>query len=250
MNFLESLQDAHVKKLRLLKNQEGPFADTHYLVEGMHLIEHAILANVLESVYFTEKSIAFPKTVKKFQCTDHVMNAISLQKTPQGLIGLCRKKRTDFPIGHTIVYLDQINDPGNVGTILRTSLGLGISTVIFSANTANRYHPKVIASSQGAIFSLNLLDESEPFALLKQFQQEGFQVVTSALTIDATPLSCYPFQEKTLLVVGNESHGVREEIMNLSEGKVMIPMVQIDSLNVAVAFAIIAYHRMQNHRVS
>jgi TrmH family RNA methyltransferase len=156
MNELRTLQDAHIKKLRLLKNQDGPFEPTHFLVEGHHLVDHALQAGVLESVYVLDQTVSFPNEVKLFICDPHVFAAISNQKTPQGIIGLCRKIKTQFPLGNTMVYLDQINDPGNVGTILRTSLGLGITTVIFSPNTANRYQPKVIASSQGALFGLNL----------------------------------------------------------------------------------------------
>jgi TrmH family RNA methyltransferase len=144
-----------------------------------------------------------------------------------------------------MVYLDQINDPGNVGTILRTSLGLGITTVIFSPNTANRYQPKVIASSQGALFGLNLFVDQEDGSLLKQYRQDGYHIVTTNLSTQAIPLQHYRFQEKNILVVGNESHGVRPSIAALSDGEVTIPMKKIDSLNVAIAFGIIAYRCLQ-----
>ena len=245
MNELKSLQDAHIKKLRLLKNQDGPFEPTHFLVEGQHLVDHALKAGALESVYVLDQSFSFPNEIKIFICDPHVFAAISNQKTPQGIIGLCRKIKTHFSIGNTIVYLDQINDPGNVGTILRTSLGLGISTVIFSPNTANRYQPKVIASSQGAMFGLNLLVDQEDGSLIKQYRQEGYHIVTTNLSTKAIPLQHYRFQEKNILVVGNESHGVRPSIAALSDGEVTIPMKNIDSLNVAVAFAIIAYRCLQ-----
>lgn len=244
MNTFKSLQDAHIKKLRLLKDQDGPFEPTHFLVEGQHLVDHALKAGVLESVYTLDPR-SFPSTVKVFVCEAHVLNALSHQKSPQGIIGLCRKIKSNVPIGSTIVYLDQINDPGNVGTILRTSLGLGFTTVIFSPKTANRYHPKVIASSQGALFGLNILEDSEDGKLLKQYQQEGFHVVATTLSPKAIPLDQYRFKEKNLLIVGNESHGVRPTLVAFANGEVTIPMKQIDSLNVAVAFAIIAYRCAQ-----
>lgn len=245
MNSLTSVQDAHVKKLRLLKDQDGPFAATHFLVEGQHLVDHAFRTGVLESVYITGEMPKYPPAIKIFQCEVHVLDAITHQKNPQGIVGLCRKIKKDFPLGNTILYLDQINDPGNVGTMLRTSLGLGIQTVIFSPKTANRYHPKVIASSQGALFHLNLWEDQTDATLLKQYQQQGYHVVATNLSSKAIPLDQYRFKEKNILVVGNESHGVRPEITALANGQVTIPMKQIDSLNVAIAFAIIAYRCLQ-----
>jgi RNA methyltransferase, TrmH family len=245
MNHLASLQDAHVKKLRLLKNQDGPFAPTHFLVEGQHLINHALAAGVLESVYLTDMTVNYPNEIKIFTCDQHVLEAISNQKTPQGMIGLCRKIKRVIPLTNTIVYLDQINDPGNVGTILRTALGLGISTVIFSPKTANRYQPKVIASSQGALFGLNLFEDDEDARLLKEYQQEGYHVVITNLSATAVPLNQYRFREKNVIVIGNESHGVSPKITALSNGQLTIPMKNIDSLNVAIAFAIIAYRCVQ-----
>jgi TrmH family RNA methyltransferase len=245
MNELKSLQDAHVKKLRLLKDQDGPFEPTHFLVEGQHLVDHALAAGVLESIYFTGPMPKLPPTVKVFYCELHVIQAISHQKNPQGIIGLCRKVKSQIPMGNTIVYLDQINDPGNVGTILRTSLGLGISTVIFSPKTANRYQPKVIASSQGAMFGLNLLEDTEDASLLKQYRDEGYHVVATNLSTQAIPLEKYRFKEKNIIIVGNESHGIRPDITALAHGQLTIPMKHIDSMNVSVAFAIIAYRCMQ-----
>lgn len=245
MNTFTSLQDAHIKKLRLLKNQDGPFAPTHFLVEGQHLIDHALKVGVLESVYTVDAFAQFPDTVKSFYCQPHVIAALSHQKTPQGIIGLCRKINTHHPLGNHLVYLDGINDPGNVGTILRTAYGLGIRTVIFSPKTAKRYHPKVIASSQGAIFDLNLFEDKEEAPLLKQYRAEGYHVVMTTLSVSAQPLNAYPFHKKNLLVLGNESHGIRPDILGMGDGEVMIPMQHIDSLNVAIAFAIIAYRCVQ-----
>ncbi|MEY3609844.1 MAG: hypothetical protein RLZZ264_365 [Bacillota bacterium] len=244
MNTFKSLQDPHIKKLRLLKDQDGPFEPTHFLVEGQHLVDHALKAGVLDSVYLLSNR-PFPTEVKVFICEEHVLNALSNQKTPQGIIGLCRKVKSKQPLGNNIVYLDQINDPGNVGTILRSSLGLGMSTVIFSQKTANRYHPKVIASSQGAMFGLQLLEDDANGKLIKQYQQEGYHVVVTNLSSKAVPLEQYRFKEKNIIVVGNESHGVSPEITAIANGEVTIPMKQIDSLNVAVAFAIIAYRCSQ-----
>jgi RNA methyltransferase, TrmH family len=245
MNLLSSLQDAHVKKLRLLKNQEGPFASTHFLIEGQHLVDHALAAGVLESIYMVDRIGRFPDSVKIFQCSPHVLESISTQKTPQGIIGLCRKKQSILPLTNTIAYFDQINDPGNVGTMLRTALGLGISTVIVSPQTASRYNPKVIASSQGAMFGLTILEDDDQCSQLKFHQQLGYHTVVTNLSAEAIPLPHYRFKEKNLLVVGNESHGVRPALTALAHGQVTIPMKKIDSLNVAIAFAIIAYRCLQ-----
>lgn len=250
MNHLTSLQDAHVKKLRQLKNQEGAFEPTHFLVEGQHLVDHALAAGQLESVYVVGIPPVLPEAVKIFLCTQHVIEAITHQKTPQGIVGLCRKISKRLPPSTTVVYLDQINDPGNVGTILRTCLGLGINTVIFSLGTANRYHPKVIASSQGALFGLTLLEDTEGLTVLKQFQQDGYHVTVTNLSATAVALDQYRFKAKNLIVIGNESHGVRPIVTELANGQVTIPMKQIDSLNVAVAFAIIAYRCLQSQATS
>ena len=132
-----------------------------------------------------------------------------------------------------IVYLDNINDPGNLGTILRTAVAFNYDAVILSKSSVDIYNEKVVAASKGALFLVDTYyDDIDNYL-------EGRKVIVSALD-DATPLSECPKENNFILVLGNESHGVSPEIIKKANKVVKIEMNDsIDSLNVAVAAGIL-----------
>jgi TrmH family RNA methyltransferase len=242
MFVIQSAKNEKIKALKLLANQRGPLADQFFIVEGFHAVTMASQAGQLKEVILIHPDDFKPKkTEVVYQVPDHILQSLSSQKTPQGILGVCEKAPLQKPRWDgSIIYLDHIQDPGNVGTMLRTSLALGVQTVILSKGTCDLYNPKVLASSQGAIFKLTMIVDDHDL-LLDQLKEFGYTIYATTLAAKAIPLNEVEFTQKNVLIFGNESHGVQASIVAKSDCNIMIPMVDIDSLNVAIAHAIITY---------
>lgn len=134
-------------------------------------------------------------------------------------------------------FFDDVSDPGNLGTILRTALAFGYQDILLTKNCCSITNEKVIQASQGAIFSLNILDEFS----LEKLQKQGYQIVATEIN-GSIALDSFKPNKKHVLILGNESRGVRQEFLNNSDVRVRIEIEQIESLNVAIAGAIVMYH--------
>jgi TrmH family RNA methyltransferase len=140
------------------------------------------------------------------------------------------------------LYLDDVRDPGNVGTLLRTALAFGFHDVVLSRSSAEAYASKVLLASQGAIFSLNLKEsEQTPEEDIRDLKARGYRVVVTDLKAALPPEEIKTLDAPLALVLGNEARGVDPEVVALADQAVRIPMSGIDSLNVAIAGGILMY---------
>lgn len=233
--FLSSKDNKKIKET--LSYQDGK--DDFFLVEGFHMVEMA-LENASAVRIFSLKE--YPHGDVEFYLTNEaIIKRLSSSKTPEGIVALCKKKKEEKPFSDIIVYLDELQDPGNVGTILRTCLAFGYQDVFLSKGCASAYSSKTLSSSQGAIFKLNikegtLLPEEDILSL----KEKGYKILATDLK------SSYPLKELSIekpyaLILGNEGKGVNPKILSLADKKVRIEMDGIDSLNVGVAAGILLY---------
>ena len=216
-----------MKKVRLEKHL--------FLMEGIKNFDMALKYGKVKQVFTTIGLPKIKQDVEAYKVNDEVLRKLANSDNPEGIVFVCeqlepRKDKKDY---HKIVYLDQINDPGNLGTILRTAVAFDYDAVILSKSSVDLYNEKVIAASKGAIFLIDAYyDDISNYT-------EGRQVIVSALD-DAIPLSQLEKPKDFVLVLGNESHGVSEEILKLANKVVKIEMNDnIDSLNVGVAGGIL-----------
>lgn len=233
--FLSSKDNKKIKET--LSYQDGK--DDFFLVEGFHMVEMA-LENASAVRIFSLKE--YPHGDVEFYLTNEaIIKRLSSSKTPEGIVALCKKKKGEKPFSDVIVYLDELQDPGNVGTILRTCLAFGYQDVFLSKGCASAYSSKTLSSSQGAIFKLNIkegnLSSEEDILSLKE---KGYKILATDLK------SSYPLKELSIekpyaLILGNEGKGVNPKILSLADKKVRIEMDGIDSLNVGVAAGILLY---------
>jgi TrmH family RNA methyltransferase len=238
---ITSLQNPYIKDIKALSFQKGPMHESFFLVEGYHLVEEAFKKGLLIDVLTTTVNIALDDSITQYVVPYYILESISSLKTPQEIIGVCKKKKNHvFDLKKPIIYLDKINDPGNVGTIIRTALALGFVQCVLSKGSVNPYHPKVISSTQGAMFSLNIFMDEED-SILSFFKSKGYQLVATTLHKEALTLNTFSFTPLTVIIMGNESHGVSEAHLALCDQFLMIPMQHIESLNVAIAFGIVAF---------
>ena len=236
--IITSLNNPTIKEISKLKNKKYRDLTNTYLVEGDHLVEEAYKNNILTKIILLEDTIC-NYDIEKIYVTKEVMKKLTELDTPNKIIGIV-KKNTPLPIGNKILILDNIQDPGNVGTIIRSSVAFDIDTIVLSPNTVDIYNPKVIRSTQGMIFYTNIITLE-----LKEFINE---IKTKNYTIFGTNvrngknIKEITLPEKFALVLGNEGQGVSKEIESLCDDNIYIKMSsKCESLNVSVATSILLY---------
>ena len=228
---IESRQNQKIKDLVKLSQPKFSKEMKLFKIEGFHALEMAKESGVLVSVFVTEeiKDLGVPQ----YLVSKDIMESISYAKTPQGVICVC-KYIDEKPIqSEKVLLLDNVSDPGNLGTILRTALAFGYDDVILRGG-CSQYNEKVLQSTQGAIFSLNILNNYDVKTL------KDYEVIATEIK-GSVDLSTISKVGKHILVLGNEAHGVSKEILQLATKRVRIDIENIESLNVAVAGAIAMY---------
>ena len=236
--IITSLNNPTIKEISKLKNKKYRDLTNTYLAEGEHLVEEAYKNNLLTKIILLEDTIC-NYDIEKIYITKEVMKKLTELDTPNKIIGIV-KKNTPLPIGNKILILDNIQDPGNLGTIIRSSVAFDIDTIVLSPNTVDIYNPKVIRSTQGMIFYTNIITLE-----LKEFINE---IKTKNYTIFGTNvrngknIKEITLPEKFALVLGNEGQGVSKEIESLCDDNIYIKMSsKCESLNVSVATSILLY---------
>ena len=236
----ELIKEASKLKEKKYRDQKGLF-----LIEGYHLIEMA--SDLLETVFVTEKR-DYDKIsgVNYYLVTKEIINKLSQTINSQGIVGICHKKEEKEITSNNVLMFDNLQDPGNVGTLIRSALAFNCKDIVLSLNTVDIYNDKVIRSSQGAIFKTNIIyrDLSEE---IKKLQKDGYKVYGTSLN-NAKRIDDVTFSQKKVIILGNEGNGVSGDILSITDENVYLEMnKEIDSLNVGVAGSILMYELFKNN---
>ena len=225
---IESRQNQKIKDLVKLSNLKFSKEQKLFKIEGFHALEMAKESGALVSVFATKdiKGLKVPQYI----VSESIMETISSAKTPQGVVCVCKYKEEKPLTSDKVLLLDNISDPGNIGTLLRTALAFGYNDVILRGG-CSLYNEKVLQSTQGAVFKLNVISSFNE-ELLK-----GYNVIATEIK-GSVDLSTLANVGKHVLILGNEAHGVSKELLDISDVRVRINIQNIESLNVAVAGAI------------
>lgn len=238
--IITSLDNDNVKKWKKLCKKKYRDEFGIYLVEGEHLVEEAHKSGVLDKVIVLDgEDYSYDNII---YVSYEVMKAISSLDTPNKIMGVCKKKENIEIVGKRFLLLDGIQDPGNLGTIVRSAVAFNIDTIILSDDTVDLYNPKVLRSTQGMIFHTNIFSY-DIVAFINILKSMGITVYGTDVNngIDARELSSL---DKTsfALVMGNEGNGVRKEVKELCDKNLYINMNEnVESLNVGVATSILLY---------
>lgn len=254
MQVISSKDNEIIKSIKKLKDKKYRDIENAYIIEGIKLLKEAIAekADIKQIIICDdcEKTEEISKElmyeIAKYECsyvTSKVFKYLTEVKTPQGILAVIGKTPKDQEIDYTqdiIVALDDIQDPGNLGTILRTVDSIGLKQILVSKGTADSYNPKVVRSTMGAIFRVKIIECEKLSETLKQVKAHKYQVLATSLK---TKNSIYDIDyNKKVIVIGNEANGVSEEILKLADIKVKIPMLgKTESLNASVATGIMLY---------
>ena len=238
MKIITSKDNELIKHIKKLKDKKYRDENKEYVVEGIKMIEEAIqekcqikqiiICDDCEKTSIISKEQMYE--IAKYECiyvTNKVFESITGVVNPQGILAVIERNNTkqeNIRSEEIIVALDDIQDPGNLGTILRTVDSIGLTQILVSKGTADVYNPKVVRSSMGAIFRVNIIECEDLKQTLKNLQKQNYEIVVTSLQ---GKNSIYEIKyNKKIIVIGNESNGVEKEIQELANQKVKIPMLR------------------------
>ena len=236
-----------LQKKAKLRSELGQF-----VIEGIKMYgeipKDCIVSTYVSETFYNEKIKNNYIGVEKYEIvSDKIFGEISETITPQGIIAIVRQPKYDFESiinkdNATLLFLDNLRDPGNLGTIIRTAEGAGIDGVVLSKESVDIYNPKVIRSTMGAIYRVPFIYE-ENFAtkLRDKYIKLGYSLYAAHLegAVNYTKLD---YNKKTGIIIGNEANGISKEVASIAGNMIKIPMEgQVESLNAAVSAALIMY---------
>lgn len=239
--YISSLENKKIKEYIKLKQKKYRDLSNKFIIEGEHLVEEALNSGFLLDVLVLDGydyQIDFEITY----VTKEILASLSNLDTPPLVIGICKKIVLTKTYINKILVLDGIQDPGNLGTIIRTSKAFGIDMVFLSEDTVDLYNSKVIRATQGIIFHLPI-ERCDIVNQIKLLKQEDFPIygtdVINGLDIREVPSNK---KDKFCIIMGNEGNGLRDETKALVDKNLYINMDStVESLNVSIATSIILY---------
>ena len=237
--IVTSLENNKIKDLVKLQTKKYRGSTNMFLVEGEHLVEEVFKAGLLKEIFVVDGD-SFSIDVPITYVSSDVMKKISTTDTYTNVVGLCEKKNSNEIIGDKILLLDDIQDPGNLGTIIRSSVAFNVDTIILSPNTVDLYNSKVLRSTQGMFSHINTItmDLVEAINTIKSLgiTVYGTNVNNGEDVRNISDTSSYA------LIMGNEGNGVKDYIQDMCDKNLYIKMSNnTESLNVGVACSILLY---------
>ena len=238
---ITSLDNNKVKDLVKLQKKKYRDLTKTYIVEGEHLVLEAVRADVVLELFVLEGEFfdySYPITYMSYD----VLKKISTMDSVPKIMALCKKNDNKEILGDRILILDEVQDPGNLGTIIRSSLAFNVDTIVLINNSVDLYNSKVLRSTQGMYNHINIIntsiDEVFNYTNNHNISVYGTSVVNG---YDASTLSKSE-KERYCLIMGNEGNGIKKEILDRCDKNLYIKMNEkVESLNVGVACSILLY---------
>ncbi|WP_124058886.1 TrmH family RNA methyltransferase [Vaginisenegalia massiliensis] len=251
--IIRSKQNGKIKEWRKLLTSKGRQQQAAYLVEGLHLVEEALTYQqpitdliLTESFDLVEASLTLPDNIFIHWISDDLAKELSGTVKPQGIFAVIDLSNQifdpDWSQGKWLL-LDRIQDPGNLGTMIRTADAAGFNGVVLGKGTVDLYNDKVLRSTQGSLWHLPIV-QAELNSLIKTFRQAGVPVLATALHQSAQDYRRLNLEHESLaLLMGNEAQGLATDLIAAADQKIYIPMKgKAESLNVGVAAAVLMFY--------
>ena len=235
---INSLTNSKVKAWCKLKTKKYRDLEGLFLVEGEHLLKEALLKNAVTEIIATDAKFT-NEDIPFYLVSEAIMQKISNQVSISKVVGVC-KKLDEQPLKGNVCLLDNLQDPGNLGAIIRSALAFNIDTIIMSNDTVDLYNEKTIRASEGMIFHLNFWkkDLKEAITYLKK---ENYQIYGTNVR-EGKNLANINFSNKTAIIIGNEGQGMHEDLTKYCDELINIPISpKCESLNASIAASIIFY---------
>lgn len=253
MNIIRSTKNPMIKQVYKLKSSKGRKAQEAYLLEGIHLVDEAIKANAAIKYLFISEEFSYLKDYEVLSydiilLSASVMEFLSSTETNQGIIALVNMEEVvlNKELKGKYLLLDAVQDPGNLGTIVRTADAAGFTAVILGQGSVDLYNDKVLRSMQGSQYHIPIV-RADLTVWLSDYAKIGHPIFGSALDSKAKDYQILAGQEHLAIIVGNEGNGISKDVLQLCTHKVMIPIYgKAESLNVGVAAALLTYKAQES----
>ncbi len=238
-----------IKKIASLKEKKYRQRYGEFLVEGAMSVLWALGSAYTVTTIIISTDFSVPEAIAKkmeaktvYAVSPHLFAKMADTKTPQGILCTCTLPSTEtLPKDGLYLYCDRVRDPGNVGSIIRSADAMGFSGVLLSPESVDPFNPKLVRSTMGSLFHIDIYTDVDYDALLA-LKKQGFSFAVSALTDDSISSTEWMAEKNTIIAVGNEAQGVSNETLSLADTVIKIPMSgSAESLNVAAAAAILMY---------
>jgi len=250
---IESKNNNLFKEIKKLKEKKHRIKSNKYLIEGLRFVEEAIKSKVsIDSIIFTESFkeknpdlfLKINENIKLIQMNETLLKQLCSTENPQGIVGVINMQNKELKSGELVVLVDKVQDPGNMGTIIRTAHAAGAAGIVMTKGTVDIYNDKTLRSTMGSIFYIPIVEDNS-LDFVKSLKKEGYKLVVSSLQ-GKNNFFEENLQGKVMIAVGNEGNGVSDEVYDIADIKVKIPMPgEAESLNVAVATSIMIYEKIR-----
>jgi len=252
VQVIKSKDNNTLKEIKKLKEKKYRVDNKKFIIEGFRFLEEGFKSDfIIDKLFIKESSIdkfkeKFSSYISKYDeklfiINDNLFKSISGTENSQGVLAVLNMKEETFIVKEGLYILaDKVQDPGNLGTIIRTAHSAGCKGVILSKDTVDLYNEKTLRSTMGSIFNIPIIHD-EDLSFTKKLINEGYNLVCSSLQTDKNFFEVN-LVDNAIIAVGNEGNGISDEVMNLATCKVKIPMLgNTESLNVAIAASIMIY---------
>ncbi|WP_324282887.1 RNA methyltransferase [Cyanobacterium aponinum UTEX 3221] len=260
--MLTSVQNPLIKQVRKLHNSKERHKQNLHLLEGTNLISVALevsypLVTVLTTELWQKKNLFLWEKLQSQgerveTVSEEVMTKLATTVNPDGVVATAKRDsvvshpRQNLQLG---LILDRIQDPGNLGTIIRSSVAMGVDFIWLSRDCVDLDNPKVMRASVGEWFKIKAKVENNLSLLITEYQEKGYQIIATDLQGDIKPWQV-DLTAPTIILMGNESRGLSANLKNLATHKLKIPLFNgVESLNVAIASSLILHERMRQIEV-
>lgn len=236
--IISSLDNKTIKDLRKLNEKKYRDKEKKFLIEGEHLVKEAYKANLLEEVILWDFDVDYD--VKKTFVSENVMKSLSNLNTPYNIIGVCKMKDEEIDYGNKILILDNVQDPGNLGAIIRSSVAFNVDTLIISDTSVDLYNSKVLRASQGMNFHINIVRRNIEKEIIN-LKEKKYKIYGTNVR-DGIDIKNVEKNDKYAIIMGNEGSGMSKNIEKLCDKNIYVNInKKCESLNVSVAASIILY---------
>lgn len=232
--MIKSKENAKVKKWMKYHQKKYRLQDRKFIVEEKHLIEEALRCDIVDTIIILENQVDIFHFRQSEYVSEEVMRKLSYNTSLNKYIAICNMVENEL-VSNRILLLDDIQNPGNMGTILRSAYAFGYNKVYLSQGCVDIYNEKVIQASQGALFYLDI--KIKPLMEVLN-ENVDFTIYATGFSEDAIGLKDITTQQKMGFILGNEGSGVAKRLLEQANSVVKIEMQNFDSLNVGIAAAI------------
>lgn len=248
MEKITSVSNQTIKDLLKLKENKHRNERQQFIVEGFHLVNEALIKGQVLLILGTSQNLELlqldnSNQIKTIEISSNVADKLSDTVKTQGIFGVCEMPSSEIDFTNNVLLLDKVQDPGNIGTLIRSGASFNFKTIVAAPNSVSFYNDKVLRSTQGNFFDVNLVSQ-DLILTIKLLKTKGYTIIATALHSEYQNLMNVKFDQypKVAIIIGNEAQGISEPLFEHIDLNVKIEMADhVESLNAGVAGSILMY---------